>query len=213
MLSAKVKLYPALESTIQIFVNGFETIPAERRKVLNELRDFVENKSKHNQQIDLIFICTHNSRRSHISQIWAQVAAAYYGIPNVASYSGGTEATAFNPRAAKAMAKAGFQITMTASSADNPVYEVTFSDDAPKVIAFSKKYDSDFNPQKKFAAIMTCAHADENCPLVFGMEKRISLPYDDPKDFDGSSQEEAKYLERVNEIGKEILYAFSRVGK
>ena len=58
---------------------------------------------------------------------------------------------------------------------------------------------------------MTCSHADENCPVVTGMEKRISLPYNDPKDFDGTPQEAEKYSERVIEIGTEILYAFSQV--
>ena len=108
------------------------------------------------------------------------------------------------------MQKAGFNIHAT-SAGDNPVYEVRFSDDIDSVTAFSKKYDAETNPQKAFAAVMTCSHADENCPVVHGMEKRISLPYHDPKDFDGSSQEEAKYAERVREIGRELLYAFSQV--
>ena len=158
----------------------------------------------------MIFICTHNSRRSHIAQIWAQAAAAYYGIENFVSYSGGTEATAFNPRAVKAMREAGFNIEAT-SGGTNPHYEVRFSNEAHALIAFSKKFDSEDNPQKDFAAVMTCSHADENCPVVSGMEKRISLPYDDPKDFDDTPQEGLKYAERVREIGTEILYAFSQV--
>jgi arsenate reductase len=58
---------------------------------------------------------------------------------------------------------------------------------------------------------MTCTHADENCPLVAGADVRISLPYDDPKAFDNTPLEAAKYTERVHEIGREILYAFSLV--
>jgi len=207
---SKVTFYKPLEETIQSLTKNFDTIPAERKAILKQLTDFIEAKAKKNEKVELIFICTHNSRRSHISQIWAQAAAAYYGIGNVLSYSGGTEATAFNPRAVKAMQEAGFKINATFQGS-NPVYEVEFSDDANEVIAFSKKYDSQTNPQKGFAAIMTCSHADENCPVVFGMEKRISLPYNDPKDFDGTPQEAAKYAERVREIGTEILYAFSQV--
>lgn len=207
---SKVTFYKPLEETIQSLIKNFDAIPAERKVILKQLTDFIEAKAKKNEKIELIFICTHNSRRSHISQIWAQAAAAYYGIGNVLSYSGGTEATAFNPRAVKAMQEAGFKINAT-SEGTNPVYEVEFSDHANEVIAFSKKYDSQTNPQKGFAAIMTCSHADENCPVVFGMEKRISLPYNDPKDFDGTPQEAAKYAERVREIGTEILYAFSQV--
>lgn len=202
--------YQPLVETIQTLTASFHTIPAERKTILEQLAHFVKVKAVKNKKIELIFICTHNSRRSHIAQIWAQVAAAYYGIPNVMCYSGGTEATAFNPRAVRAMREAGFRIQVSAEGA-NPTYKVSFSDEATAVIAFSKKYDAQSNPQKGFAAIMTCSHADENCPVVFGMEKRISLPYDDPKDFDGTSQELEKYAERVREIGTEILYAFSQV--
>jgi arsenate reductase len=210
MTNPKIQLYKPLESTIESLVNNFSSISADRKPILKRLTDFVESKLKSNQKVELVFICTHNSRRSHISQIWAQAAAAYYGIPNIVSYSGGTEATTFNPRAVQAIERVGFKVRKT-SNADNPIYEVSFSDGANDIIAFSKKYDSESNPQKGFAAVMTCSHADENCPVVLGMGKRISLPYNDPKDFDGTPQEAEKYSERVIEIGTEILYAFSQV--
>lgn len=206
---SKVTFYKPLDETIQSLKN-FHSIPVQRKEILKQLTDFIEMKVQKNERIELVCICTHNSRRSHISQIWAQAAAAYYGIGNVLSYSGGTEATLFNPRAVKAMQEAGFKITAT-SNGTNPVYEVGFSDEANEVIAFSKKYDAESNSKKGFAAVMTCSHADENCPVVFGMEKRISLPYNDPKDFDGTPQEADKYSERVREIGTEILFAFSQV--
>jgi arsenate reductase len=209
-LNAKVEFYKPLENTIKSLINQFDTISSERKAILKQLTDFIEDKRKRNQKIELIFICTHNSRRSHISQLWAEAAAAYYGIGNVVSYSGGTEATAFNPRAVKAMQDVGFTIHATTES-DNPVYEVKFSDEANEVLVYSKKYDAVSNPKKGFAAIMTCSHADENCPVVVGMDKRISLAYNDPKDFDGTPQETSKYTERVLEIGKEILFAFSQV--
>lgn len=208
----QISFYHPLERTIRELKKMFDQIPAERKKILKELTDFVQAKSSRGEKIDLIFICTHNSRRSHISQVWGQTAAAYYGIANVFSFSGGTEATAFNPRAVKAMQDAGFKITTTTPGA-NPLYAVRFSDEAKEVVAFSKKYDAASNPQQAFAAVMTCSHADENCPVVFGMEKRISLPYNDPKDFDDTPQEAEKYAERVREIGAEILYAFSQVKK
>jgi arsenate reductase (thioredoxin) len=142
--------------------------------------------------------------------LWAQAAAHYYHIKNVSSFSGGTEATAFNPRAVKAMQDAGFAIAIT-KEGNNPVYEVRYANDAPPVIAFSKKYDDPFNHNQDFAAIMTCSHADENCPLVLGASGRIALTYDDPKEFDGTPLEAAKYAERVHQIGREIFYAFSQV--
>jgi arsenate reductase len=212
--SAKVKqrttFYAAVEKNIALYRCEFDQIPEERKKALNQLSLFMESKVRAGEKIELIFICTHNSRRSHISQIWAQTAAAYYGVPNVVAYSGGTEATVFNPRAVKAMEDAGFKIRRT-SEGTNPVYEVRYTDDADVIEAFSKRYDDDVNPKKGFGAIMTCSQADQNCPVVMGAAVRISTPYDDPKDFDGTSREAAMYAERVHQIGCEILYAFSVV--
>jgi hypothetical protein len=108
------------------------------------------------------------------------------------------------------MQDAGFRIVKT-SEGVNPLYEVTFAEGADPVKAFSKTYDDAFNPQTNFAAVMTCSHADTNCPLVAGASARIALTYNDPKDFDGTPQETKMYEERVREIGRELLYAFSLV--
>jgi arsenate reductase len=199
-----------LQTTIDQLAKEYDQIPPQRKKILKELTKFVQDKVDTGKPVYLNFICTHNSRRSHLSQLWAQAAAYYYHVPNVKCFSGGTEATAFNTRAVKAMQDAGFLITMT-KDGDNPVYEVRYDNDASPVIAFSKKYDDPFNQNKDFAAVMTCSHADEHCPLVLGASGRIALTYDDPKEFDGTPQETTKYAERVREIGREILYAFSQV--
>jgi arsenate reductase len=206
-------LLAPLMSTVRRLTNEFDQIPSERKQLLKELTRFVQDNVKAGQKVYLNFICTHNSRRSHISQLWAQAAAHYYNIQGVTCFSGGTEATAFNPSAVKAMKEAGFEIRTWSKgqNGENPVYEVRFSTTAPAVKAFSKKYDDPFNHAKNFAAIMTCSHADENCPLVPGAAARIAITYDDPKAFDGTPQEEAKYTERVHEIGREMLFAFSEV--
>jgi arsenate reductase (thioredoxin) len=203
-------ILPPLISTIKKLAGEFDQIPGDRKSILKELTDFIAQKSKSDETVYLNFICTHNSRRSHISQIWAQAAAQYYGVKNVQCFSGGTEATAFNPRAVTAMKEAGFDIQVF-KDGTNPVYRVKFANESPTLTVFSKKYDDTFNPKNNFAAIMTCSHADENCPLVSGATKRIALTYNDPKDFDGTPQEAVKYSERVQEIGREILYAFSQV--
>lgn len=199
-----------MQRTVEKLIAEFDQISGERKVIIRELTDFVKKKAAAGEKVQLNFICTHNSRRSHISQIWAQTAAHLYGISNVACFSGGTEATAFNSRAVKAMEQAGFKISVFAPG-DNPVYEVQYAENANALRVFSKKYDDPFNPETDFAAIMTCSHADENCPLVTGASKRIALTYNDPKDFDGTPMEAEKYAERVREIGREILYAFSRV--
>jgi arsenate reductase len=60
-----------------------ENISAERKEILQTLVDYIHSKRETNQTIRLNFICTHNSRRSHLSQIWAQTMAYQDGIKNV----------------------------------------------------------------------------------------------------------------------------------
>jgi len=199
-----------VETKMKQLKDSFSLISDDRKELLNQFAEYISNKLKADKEINLTFICTHNSRRSHISQIWAQTAAEYFNIPNIKCYSGGTEATAFNPRAVKAMQKAGFKIDKQDDS-ENPVYLVYYSDEKEPIKCFSKVYSDEFNPQKDFAAIMTCSDADENCPVVFGAEARFPIRYEDPKEFDGTELEEAKYDERVEQIGREMLYAFSKV--
>lgn len=182
-------------------------IPSHRKQQLAELSAYVkENKD---QPTRLNFICTHNSRRSHLGMIWAAVAAAHYGLENVVSYSGGTEATAFNPRAVAALQRAGFYVECP--EGENPHYLVHFSEDKPPLVCFSKVYDHPDNPKQDFAAIMTCSDADENCPVIPGVELRLPLTYEDPKVADDTPIEEERYDERVAQIGRELLYAFSLV--
>lgn len=199
-----------LESKIIQLKDNFESIPKERKELLSQLGEYISNKLQDGKEVNLTFICTHNSRRSHISQIWAKTAAEYYKIPNVKCYSGGTEATAFNPRAVKAIQKAGFKVEKEDDS-QNPVYLVFYSDDKEPLKCFSKVYSDNFNPQKDFAAIMTCSDADENCPVVFGADERFPVRYKDPKEFDGTGLEESKYTERVEQIGSEMLLLFNTV--
>jgi protein-tyrosine-phosphatase len=202
-------LLPVLKEYITAAIGGFDQIPAARKEELTVLTRYVQKKVAASQPIQLTFICTHNSRRSHLSQLWAQVAAHCYRIPNVKAYSGGTEATAFNPRAVRAVEEAGMEVEKTGKE-PNPVYLVRYAQEQPPVRAFSKVYDEEGNPAADFAAVMTCTHADENCPFIPGAV-RISLPYDDPKAFDGTPGEGAKYAERCRQIARELLYAFSKV--
>jgi arsenate reductase len=205
-------LFPRLAETVAQLVNEFNLIPAERKVTLRLLADFVLARKQEGRSAVLNFICTHNSRRSHISQLWAQAAAFAYGVPDIICLSGGTEATAFNPRAVLAMQQVGFQIHVTSES-PNPRYDVRFAENAPAVIAFSKTFDDPFNRASDFAAVMTCSHADENCPFIPGATQRIALTYEDPKAFDDTPEESQGYAERVRQIGRELLYGFSLIAR
>ena len=195
---------------IQQAQQGFDQIPDERKERLQKLALFVRDKIKVSEEVNLIFICTHNSRRSHTGQLWARVAADYYEVPNVRTFSGGTKATSFNPRAVAALERAGFAIEKI-SEGNNPHYRVAYASDAPAQEAFSKKYDDAANPQENFAAIMTCSQADENCPFVPGATLRVAIPYEDPKEADGTPEETTRYDERSKQIATEMLYCFSQI--
>ncbi len=203
-------LLPALKKYIEKAANEFGDIPDERKTQLEEISNYLQQKLDKNERIEMIFICTHNSRRSHMAQLWAAAAADYYGINNFETFSGGTEATAFNPRAVKALQKAGFRITVEVE-APNTVYKTVFDENKTPLKSFSKRYYHEENPQKDFAAVMVCSDADETCPVVSGAESRFSLPYEDPKKYDGTDQEEEKYDERCAQIAREITYIFSRI--
>ncbi|MDP3393465.1 hypothetical protein [Sediminibacterium sp.] len=203
-------LFPSLQSFFDEAQLNFNQIPAERKTALKEISDYISQKKKLQKDIELTFICTHNSRRSHISQIMAQAAAAYFGVGNLYCYSGGTEVTAFNINAVKALRAIGFEITAT-NSLSNPVYEVKFGSTTPKLIAFSKVYTSMPNPQKEYGAVLTCSQADASCPIVQGSDGKFKLPYEDPKLSDGTPQQDQVYNERCKQIGLEMLYVFSQV--
>lgn len=204
-------LLPMLEATIDRLMSGFEAIPPGRKKLLAGFAAFIGDRFRRGEVVDLNFICTHNSRRSHMAQLWAQAAAHYFGVSGVRCFSGGTVATVFNERAVKAMREAGFNIVQP-EPGENSAYEVHFAEGAAPVIAFSKRYDDPFNPSSAFAAVMTCSQADADCPIMPGALVRFAISYEDPKAFDQKPQEEAVYRERVDQIGTEMLYAFSLVG-
>ena len=185
-------------------------VSEERKTVLKPLADYIQNKVNANEEIRLNFICTHNSRRSHLSQIWAQTMAFQFGIKNVFCYSGGTEATAMFPKVAETLVNQGFQIQQL-SQEHNPVYAVKFDAHQHTIICFSKAYFDDFNPKNNFGAIMTCNNADEGCPMVFGAEARFPIKYDDPKAFDGTDVMNEKYAERSLQIASEMYFVFSQI--
>ncbi len=202
------KLFSELQNLVQMFLEN--SISSERKEILQPLIDYIQSKIDANQDIKLNFICTHNSRRSHLSQIWAQTMAFHYGIKNVECFSGGTEATALFPKVAETLLNQGFSVEKL-SSEPNPVYSVKFADNEHPVIGFSKVFDAEFNPKSGFAAIMTCSQADEGCPFIAGAEKRFPIRYDDPKIYDATDLQTKKYSERSIEIATEMKYVFSQI--
>lgn len=203
-------MFLPIQSYCDQLIKEFDNISESRKKILEKVADYIHTKKVENKPINLVYICTHNSRRSHFGQVWAKVAADYFHINSVCTFSGGTEATAFHPNAINALKKIGFEITATTQN-KNPLYEVAYASNVKPIICFSKVHDDATNPPKEFAAIMTCSDAEENCPFIPGVELRIATTYDDPKAFDNTPMQDTKYDERCKQIALETLYIFSLI--
>ena len=201
-----MNLYPSLQAYIEKALAL--PIPEERKEILQVLIDYIQSKVDEGQKINLNFICTHNSRRSQFSQIWAQLAAEYFGI-RTDCFSGGVEVTAFNERAVAAMERAGFVVQK--AGIVNPKYFLFYNEEDGPILAFSKLFNDPEMAPKHFAAVMTCSHADENCPFIPGAEARIPVRYEDPKAFDDTEKEAEMYDTRSLQIASEMFYVFSKI--
>ncbi|MGJ8592241.1 MAG: protein-tyrosine-phosphatase [Aquaticitalea sp.] len=208
MIKTQPSVFPGIATLIAEL--DIQTISEERKGALKPLIDFIQSKVSNKEDVRINFICTHNSRRSHLSQIWAQTMAYQFNIKHVFCYSGGTETTALFPIVVQTLQNSGFEI-QTLSEGDNPVYSIKYSENEHPVVGFSKKMDDDFNPKSNFAAIMTCDSANEACPFVPGAEKRIPITFEDPKAFDHSPLQKEKYKERSSQIATEMMYVFSQI--
>ncbi|MBZ9627224.1 hypothetical protein LB450_03820 [Psychroflexus sp. CAK1W] len=201
-------MFPKIEKLCRKFENERGLISAERKTVLKTIATAIDSEIEKKGKARLVYICTHNSRRSHFGQVWANVAAEFYGISAlIEAFSGGTEVTALHPNSVTALKAMSFEITSN-SVGTNPRYKIKFGEGL-STSCFSKVYEASENPQKDFLAIMTCSHADENCPFIPGATKRFATPYGDPKTFDETSFQDEKYLERALEIGREVCYMMS----
>lgn len=203
-------MYSEIQQFIDARKGEFNSIPDERKTLLRGIANYIQKKLDEKKPVQLVYICIHNSRRSHFGQVAAAVAANHFNL-ELAAYSGGTIATAFNPNAINALRNIGFKIDASDQSS-NPLYQVHFEDANP-VVCFSKIYDDVINPTDGFAAIMTCGEAEENCPFIPNAEFKTSTTYEDPKASDGSGKELEVYTERFAQILRETLYAFSLIKK
>ena len=199
-----------LQDYIQRRIEEFYQISNARKQILYHISNYVKDKIQNDRLMQIIAICTHNSRRSFFAQAWIHAASVYYNLVNIKSFSGGTTVSKCHPKTIKTLEHSGFHIAKL-TEGDNTMYEIKLSESQPGLSFFSKKYDHPTNPQSNFLALMVCSEADSNCPFIPNAEKRISLPYDDPKAADETPYQDEVYNQCCAQIAREILYAFSQV--
>ena len=188
----------------------FAQISEERKKELIEIGNYVIEQRVARKRCDLLFICTSNSRRSHMAQVWAYTASLYYGVDSVLTFSGGTEATSVHPNTVSALRRAGFSVE-TSQAGDNPNYFVAAGNTLGQWAIYSKKYNHTMNPKSNFCAVMVCSEADKSCPSVDGADLRIALSYEDPKYYDNTPSQNQKYDERCRQIAREQFFMMDYV--
>ncbi|WP_020467227.1 low molecular weight phosphatase family protein [Singulisphaera acidiphila] len=222
--ASRTRLLPKLRAHADALTTSFDLIDAAHQAAGHALVTWITQKHVPGQPLDLTMICTGNSRRSILGATMGNIAAAYYGLPEIRFHSGGTAPTAFNPRTVNALREIGVEIDPTDAEAKrgepataNPVYRVRWgipgdSNTPPlETTEFSKRYSDPANPQAGFAALLVCGEADAGCPVVQGASVRIAMPYLDPKIYDDSVYETAKYAERRDDMGRLLFSVMMRV--
>ncbi len=204
---------PNLFTKIEQLEKASADLSAERQELLRGAAEMIAAEVQGGHSVALNFICTHNSRRSHLAQVWGAVAAQRYGVSQVQSFSGGTEATACNERVVRSLRRAGFSIVTVSPRVDNPLYLLQFAEDVPPLQLFSKRYDEPTNPSSGFVAMMCCSDADDKCPVVSGAVGRVALHYTDPKESDGTKAESQTYDLRRDEIAAEMFFLLREVSR
>lgn len=202
-------MYPKIELIISKLLVSFDSIPLPRKQKLIELACHLKLTLCSSNKLNLLFVCTHNSRRSHMGQLWGQLAANYYKMDNVNSFSAGTEVTELNSNVIEMLQKVGFMVS-TFQTVSNPAYLIEFGQNQ-SLTCFSKLIEHESNPKSDFFAIMMCTEAEANCPFVPGAIHRFGLPFDDPKVYDNTLKVSDAYLSTFEEIGIQILFLFNQI--
>jgi arsenate reductase len=199
-------------NTEDFFKNALNTLKLDknRRQLLTSIAQFIAEEIKANKKVNLNYICTHNSRRSQLAQVWSSYACNYFKLSEVNSFSGGTAVTAFYRNTVKTLQEVGFNFQIVEFSHQNPVYAINYKNCIDPIIGYSKLYDDEYN-KKPFIAITTCSNAEENCPFIPDTIERFHLPFNDPKSFDNSLNQAEKYMETNKQIAGEIHFIFEKI--
>lgn len=195
------------------FVDAFNksTIDNDRKILLLKITEAIKKEYLKNKVVNLNFICTHNSRRSQLGQVWGFYAAHYFKL-NINAFSGGTEVTSFYRNTVKTLQKAGFEFHLKDFSHINPIYQITLNGTKKSILGYSKFYSDSIN-LAPFITITTCDKAAKNCPIISTSNYRFHLPFEDPKFADGTPIQEKTYLQTSQQIAAEIYFIFAEVKK
>lgn len=202
--------YPQLRTLVEAAHSNSLLITAERKKQLQPVVSYLKQTIAIGQSPQLLFVCTENSRRSMLAQVWSEIAAEYFDVKDFGAHSAGSKATALHPNTLAALKRSGLQISVL-SEGSNPRYSTAVSESRPPLLLYSKEVNDAALPEKNFAAVMVCVDDAEACPFISNASARIPLPYSDPKKFDGTNEMESAYDRCSLQIAAEMMWVMEQV--
>jgi len=217
-------LLPGIAQHLKGLTTTLEQVGEPHRSAGRRLADWTAKNYREGELLPLVVVCTGNSRRSMLGAMMGNVSAAYYGLPEVRYFSGGTAPSAFNSRTITTLQAIGFEVAPIGEEAlrgepelPNPKYRVRWgtiqpgSPSLPEAVEFSKVFSAPANPQSGFAALMVCDEADAGCPFIPGAALRLSIPFPDPKAFDETAQEQECYAATRDAFGRLMMAVLRQV--
>lgn len=203
-----MSIYPKIVDIIKQVENLSKSVTHPNSSI--EISNCILAAQQANKPLNLNFVCTHNSRRSQFSQVWAYTLSHYFGMTELLTFSSGTESTSVYRSVIDSLSNHGFKTKKLVSS-ENPKYSIRISDELEPLILFSKTISEVRQSAKQFIAIMTCSAADESCPIVLGASNRFKMTFEDPKHSDGSIHEGNTYDSKSIEIAITLFHIFEQV--
>lgn len=138
---------------------------------------YVDKGVDMSEKLKILFLCTGNSCRSQMAEGWTRELKG----GQFESYSAGVEPKAVDPRAVKAMAEVGIDISS------------------------QRAKDIEALGDLKFDYVVTlCDHANEACPLFPGKTRRVHRGFDDPPKLAEAAKTEAEKLIPYRRVRDEI---------
>ena len=133
--------------------------------------------SDHRKIVNILFLCTGNSCRSQMAEGFTKALHQDLFVP----YSAGVVAKGLDPRAVKAMAEVGLDISGQSSKS---------IDDLPPM---------DFD-----VVVTVCSRARESCPFFPGPTVRIHQDFDDPPELAATAALEEEAMAHYRRVRDEI---------
>ena len=115
---SRTRLFAPLREHAERLSSSFEGMTPQHREAGETLARWIAANYRPGSPLNVIVVCTGNSRRSILGSSMGNLAAAYHGLPEIRFHSGGTDPTAFNPRTVSTLRAIGFEIEPSGREAE-----------------------------------------------------------------------------------------------